>query len=171
MKKSARLSKVLARHEADRPLHVAAVRLLLLTGCRKGEILTLKWSYYREGKLFLPDSKTGPRTVWLSSAARKVLDALPESTSQMFPARRGQMLSLGNLWRKVRTEANLRDVRLHDLRHSYASIAMLRGETVLTIGKLLGHNDPATTLKYTHLSDAAVHDAVRTVAPALNGEE
>ena len=75
-----RLARVLDRHEADRPFHAAAVRLLLLTGCRKSEILTLEWRFYREGKLYLPDSKTGPRTVWLCAAARDVLTRLPRST-------------------------------------------------------------------------------------------
>ena len=72
-----RLSVVLERHEGEHPLPAAAVRLLLLTGCRKTEVLTLKWSYYREGKLFLPDGKAGPRTVWLSSPARHILDGCP----------------------------------------------------------------------------------------------
>ena len=167
-----RLSVVLARYEAERPLHVAAVRLLLLTGCRKAEVLTLKWSYYREGKLFLPDGKAGPRTVWLSSPARHILDGLPRRTGWVFPAKRklGPLSSIDHFWQRVRAEANLSDVRLHDLRHSYASIALLHGETVLTIGKLLGHHDPATTLKYIHLSDAAVRDAVKAVAPVLAGE-
>ena len=71
-----RLGEVLDRNEVDNPKVVAIVRLLLLTGCRKSEIVTLKWSFYREGKLFLPDSKVGPRTVWLSSAARAILDSL-----------------------------------------------------------------------------------------------
>ena len=71
-----RLGEVLARHEAEYPPAEAIIRLLLLTGCRTGEIVTLKWRFYREGRLFLPDSKTGPRTVWLSSAAREVLNGL-----------------------------------------------------------------------------------------------
>ena len=73
-----RLAAVLDRLEARRPPHVAAVRLLLLTGCRKSEILTLQWRSYREGRLYLRDSKTGPRTVWLCEAARDVLDTLPD---------------------------------------------------------------------------------------------
>ena len=167
-----RLGRVLNRHAADRPLQVAAIRLLLVTGCRKGEVLSLKWSFYREGKLFLPDSKTGPRTVWLSSSARRVLDSVPRRGSWVFPGERrdGPVSSLDPFWNAVRAEANLRDVRLHDLRHTYASVALMNGETVLTIGKLLGHDDPATTLKYIHLSEAAVRDAVKAVAPVLAGE-
>ena len=118
-----RLGAVLARHEADHSLAVAIIRLLLLTGCRKGEIVSLKWSYYREGKLFLPDSKVGPRTVWLSSPARAVLDGLPRASLWAFPSpRTNGFLSaeaLRQLWHRVRTEADLRDVRLHDLRHTY----------------------------------------------------
>ena len=69
-----RLGAVLAHHEAEYPQAIAIIRLLLLTGCCKGEIVTLKWRFHREGKLFLPDGKTGPRTVWLSSAARAIID-------------------------------------------------------------------------------------------------
>ena len=76
-----RLSRVLDRHQDRHPVETSVVRLLLLTGCRKSEILTLQWSEYREGRLYLLDSKTGPRTVWLSSAARKVLDDLPRNWS------------------------------------------------------------------------------------------
>ena len=74
------------RREGRHPEQVAVVRLLLLTGCRKGEILTLRWSDYREGHLFLRDSKTGPRTVWLSEPARNILDALERKGSWVFPA-------------------------------------------------------------------------------------
>ena len=166
-----RLGEVLAHQEADYPQAVAIIRLLLLTGCRKGEIVSLKWRFYREGKLFLPDSKTGPRTVWLSSAARAILDGLPRKAIWVFPSPRtdGHLTAsrADELWYRVRAEADLCDVRLHDLRHSYASIAMAQGETVLTIGRLLGHRDPETTLKYTHLADATVRNAVDVVGAAL----
>ena len=166
-----RLAAVLGRHEASRPLHVAALRLLLLTGCRKSEILTLQWRSYREGRLYLSDSKTGPRTVWLCEAARGVLDRLPRSSGWVFPVagRRTPWLWLDYFWRGVREEAGLRDVRLHDIRHSYASIALLCGESVRAVGRLLGHEKAATTLKYTHLSDATVREAVETLSPVLSG--
>ncbi len=101
-----RLGSVLASHEADHPQAVAIIRLLLLTGCRKGEIVTLKWRYYREGKLFLPDSKVGPRTVWLSSPARAILDGLPRTAVWVFPSPRNGLLhaaSVGSVWHRVET--------------------------------------------------------------------
>ena len=147
------------------------VRLLLLTGCRKSEILTLRWIDYREGKLFLADGKTGPRTVWLSSAARRILDGLDRANRWIFPSASGPLGedSLYEFWWAARVEAELSDVRLHDLRHTYASVALRHGETVLTIGRLLGHNDPKTTLKYAHADDGMVREAVETVGAALEG--
>ena len=167
------LAAVLDRFEADRPQQVAIIRLLLLTGCRASEVRTLKWHYRREGKLFLPDSKTGPRTIWLSSAAHAILDRVPRTASWMFPSpRTNGPLShngLDETWRRIREEADLRDVRLHDLRHSYASTALQHGETVLTIGRLLGHGHPTTTLKYMHWADATVREAVEAVGTVLEG--
>ena len=168
-----RLAEVLGRHEASRPLHVAALRLLLLTGCRKSEILTLQWRSYRDGRIYLPDSKVGPRTVWLCGAVRDVLDSLPKSSEFVFPVSgsRTPWQWLDHFWRGVREEAGLRDVRLHDTRHSYASMALLCGESVRTVGRLLGHENAATTLKYAHLSDATVRDAVETLSPLLSGRQ
>ena len=166
-----RLARTLDRHESSRPLHVAFVRLLLLTGCRKGEIATLEWSSYREGHVFLPESKTGPRTVWLSSPARAVLERLPRTGRWVFPARRAlKPLCTGAFdafWWRIRAEADLRDVRLHDLRHTYASIAIMRGESVATTGRLLGHNSSVTTLKYAHLSESSVRKAVNALGAVL----
>ena len=166
-----RLDAALAEHDDDAPQPRAAVRLLLLTGCRQGEVRSLRWDDYREGNLFLRDSKTGPRTVWLCSAARQVLDALPRPSRWIFPAARedGPMRTetLYRHWRAFRETAHLPDVRLHDLRHSYASFALRHGETVLTIGRLLGHRDPASTLRYLHFDDALASRAVQTVADAM----
>ncbi|MCY4551995.1 MAG: tyrosine-type recombinase/integrase [Defluviicoccus sp.] len=166
-----RLSRRLSACCERYPRQVAIIRLLLLTGCRNGEILTLRWSDYREGRLFLRDSKTGPRTVWLSGPARRILDSLERRNRWMFPASRADRplnrAWLDLFWRRLRAEAGLGDVRLHDLRHTHASIALRQGETVLAIGKLLGHADPATTLKYTHSTDAAAVEAAETVGAIL----
>ncbi len=138
------------------------------TGCRKSEINMLRWADYREGKLFLPDSKTGPRTVWLSQAARDVLDNLPRKKRWVFSSTRPEPHHLDVFWQQIRAEAGLNDVRLHDLRHSYASVALQNGETILAIGKLLGHAMASTTLRYTHLNDDAVREAIDVVAPVLS---
>ena len=161
------LSAVLSERAQRQPSQVAIVRLLLLTGCRKSEILTLRWPDYREGRLFLRDSKTGPRTVWLSRPARAILDGLPRADRWVFPAPLAggprNPVWLYRWWRDVRAEAGIEDVRLHDLRHTHASIALRQGVTVLAIGRLLGHADPHTTLKYTHPADAMIDDDAETV--------
>ena len=168
-----RLGTALAGREAGAPLPVAAVRLLVLTGCRQSEVRTLRWREYRARHLFLADSKTGPRTVWLSSAARRILDGLPRTSRWVFPAAAGEAPlnteTLYGCWRALRHAADLPEVRLHDLRHTYASCALRRGETVLTTGRLLGHRDPATTLKYAHCADGAAREAVRAVGAVLEG--
>ena len=165
------LSTVLSTRAERYPSQVAAVRLLLLTGCRKSEILTLRWSDYREGHLFLRDSKTGPRTVWLSRPARTILDRLPRSGRWVFPAPRAggprNEVWLYRFWQDARAEAGIEDVRLHDLRHTHASIALRTGATVLGIGRLLGHADPQTTLKYTHPADTMIDAAAETVGAVL----
>ena len=164
-----RLGAALAGREPG--ASAAVVRLLALTGCRQSEIRRLEWRDYRAGHLFLRDSKTGPRTVWLSSAARLVLDALPRTSRWVFPAATGvgpmSTETLYGLWRRLRAAAGLPGLRLHDLRHSFASFALRRGETAPTIGRLLGHRDPATTLKYIHVADATVREAAEAVGLAL----
>ena len=165
------LGRVLADAEAGTPLQAALVRLIALTGCRQSEIRTLRWLEYREGHLFLRDGKAGPRTVWLSSAARGVLDGMSRTARFVFPAAgRGGPMSTETLygsWRRIRAEAGLDGLRLHDLRHTYASFALRRGESVVAIGRLLGHRDPDTTLRYTHFGDEMARAAVEGVAGAL----
>ena len=166
-----RLGRVLEHHEGDHPMQVAIIRLLLLTGCRRREIVTLRWKEYREGHLHLADSKTGPRMVWLSSPARWILEEQPRTSQWIFPScRNGNSIHVETVecfWRRLRSKADLKDVRLHDLRHTFASIAVMNGENILTVGRLLGHNDPGTTLKYTHLAHDAVVEAAETLGSVL----
>ena len=99
------------------------IRLLMLTGCRVGEIRSLEWEWIKGTRIFLPDSKSGPRTVWLSSAARTVIDAIPrysEDCPFLFP-NRPPTRPVDNItfhWNCIRDEAALPSLRLHDLRHT-----------------------------------------------------
>ena len=168
-----RLHEVLDGDESRRPScksQADIIRLLLLTGCRTGEILKLRWREVDGDTLELEDSKTGPRQVLLSPEACAIIERQPREGSHWVfpspvnPARARFDLSL---WKKVRKLAGIEDVRLHDLRHSYASIALMHGETVLIIGRLLGHDHPGTTLKYTNFADAAAREAIDAVSSVL----
>ena len=119
----ARLNTVLTRDEFWCPNVVAVVRLLMLTGCRFGEISALEWDWIKDKRIHLPDSKSGPRTVWLSSAARAVIDAIPRydrDCPYLFPARppTRPIDNIASQWNRIRDEAGLSGLRLHDLRHS-----------------------------------------------------
>lgn len=126
------------------------IRLLLYTGMRKREAMDLRWSEVGDGRIHLRDAKTGPRTVVLSAAARALLDRRPRAGERVFPACAGK--SELSLWRKVRPTG----VRLHDLRHTFASHLAIRGTPVPVIARLLGHATPKMSLRYAHLSDSAV---------------
>ena len=158
------------------PHAAAALRLLMLTGCRRNEILTLRWEDVRleAHELHLKDSKTGPRTVSLSPEAAQVLasiERLPGNPWVIPGTKPGARLSsLFEPWRKVRARAGLDDVRLHDLRHSYASRALALGESLPVIAKLLGHARIQSTARYTHLTRDAVKDAATRVAGGI-GED
>ncbi len=162
-----------ALREAGPSPAVPMIRLLALTGCRSSEIRTLRWKEFRDGHVYLSDSKTGPRTVWLSSAAREVLDGLPRSSPWMFPSARSDgpvsETAFHNAWLRIRAEAGLGDVRLHDLRHSYASAAVRSGETIITVGRLLGHRDPETTLRYAHHAETEAERAAVAMGAVLLG--
>ena len=154
------------------PQAVAAIRLLMLTGCRKNEILTLRWNDVdlQARELRLREAKTGPRTVSLSPSAVAVLSGLARCPhGWVIPGRRHgtHLVKLGNAWRLLRARADLNDVRLHDLRHSYASRALAMGESLPMIGKLLGHRRIASTARYAHLSRGAVQEAAARVARSL----
>ena len=167
-----RLGEVLGMWHESAFSIVALVYLLILTGCRQSEIRCLRWLEYREGNIHLSDSKTGPKTIWLSSPARTLLDDLPRVSKWVFPAVRdkGPMRTetLYRHWREIRTAADLAGVRLHDLRHTYASFALRQNETLLTIGRLLGHQDPSSTLRYLHIDENVARSAVQNVSDSMS---
>ena len=169
----ARLNAVLARDEFWCPQAVAVIRLLLLTGCRAGEIVGLQWDWIKGRRILLPDSKSGPRTVWLSGAARAVIDAIPSYGNDcpfVFPGRPPvkPTAAVPYQWDRIRREVGLFDVRLHDLRHSWASVAAMNGVDMATIARLLGHALVETTERYAHLSDRSVADAADRVSGRID---
>ena len=172
----ARLGAVLHELEANGKIATtaaAALRLLMLTGCRRNEILTLSWQDVdlEHDEIRLRDAKTGPRAVPLSPTARQVLAALPRQPdnpwviSGRVPGTR--LSNLNATWTVVRKKAGLEDVRMHDLRHSYASRALSLGESLPMIGKLLGHGKVQTTARYAHLARDSVKVAAEGVSDSL----
>ncbi len=173
-----RLAGVLAEAErtaTELPGVIAAIRLLVLTGCRLSEILTLRWEHvdFQTASLRLPDSKTGAKLVHLNAPALAILASMtPEDGSGWaIPGRDGKshLVNLEKPWRRIRAKAGLDDVRLHDLRHSFASVAVGLGEGLPMIGKLLGHTQTQTTARYAHLAADPVKAATERVGAALAG--
>ena len=171
-----RLGRVLSEAETCRGVSVhavAAIRLLMLTGCRRSEILTLRWEDVdaEANALHLRDSKTGARTVSLSSEAAKLLAEVPRVPDNPFviPGKiKGTcMRNVNNPWDIIRERAGLEDVRLHDLRHSFASRALALGESLPMIGKLLGHSQIETTARYAHLARDSVHESAARIADSI----
>ena len=147
------------------------IRLLLLTGCRKSEIVRLRWSEVDGDVLRLRDSKTGPRTVLLSAPAQAVLARQPRTRSPYVfpdgadaPQARSSELSL---WDKVRGQAGIEDVRLHDLRHTFASHAVMSGVPLPVVSRLLRHSHERMTLRYAHVGDREVAAAAERVGTAI----
>ena len=171
-----RLGKVLDEVEARGGASASAVtalRLLMLTGCRKNEILTLRWEDVTldENELRLPDAKTGARVVPLSPLAVKLLAGLPrmEGNPWVIPGRKPgtHMRNMDEAWKVIRARTGLDDVRIHDLRHSYASRALALGESLPMIGKLLGHSQVETTARYAHLARDSVREAAARIADSI----
>jgi integrase len=147
----------------------AAIRLLLLTGARRGEIIDLMWEHVDLGRglLLLPDSKVGAKTIYLNSAATAVLRSLKRVQGNPYvivgPVEGKPYATLQLVWERIRKKAELDNVRMHDLRHTFASTAAANGASLPMIGKLLGHTTPITTQRYAHL----VSDPVRQVNEAV----
>ena len=154
----------------------AAIRLLMLTGCRCNEILRLRWDEVdlERNELRLSDSKTWRRTVPLSPAAARVIAARLRVLGNpwVMPGKiDGRPLrSVDRSWRKVRRRAGLEGVRLHDLRHSFASRALALGESLPMIGRLLGHARVRTTARYAHLAETSVRESAARIAADIGAD-
>ena len=174
-----RLGETLDALEAEGrvPVHAAtALRLLMLTGCRRSEIMTLRWEdvHLEANEIRLRDSKTGPRVVPLSPGTARVLAGLPRDAGNPWviagrkPGTR--FTHIAYYWYRVRERAGLDDVRLHDLRHSFASRALALGESLSMIGKLLGHTKIQTTARYAHLARDSVKESAARVAASIGAD-
>ena len=169
-----RLHAALDQCVAERPARAGqadVIRLLLFTGCRRAEITSLKWREVTEDCLHIADAKTGPRRVVLNDQAQAVLRRQYRGGSPfVFPSRRNPMQPISvNLavWRLVRKEAGLEDVRLHDLRHTFASYAVMQGIPMPTVARLLGHRHVRMTLRYAHVHDSEVADAAERIGETI----
>jgi integrase len=163
----ARLGAALAAYRGP-PYHVATIKLLVFTGARLGEILGLQWAWINmdRGEARLPDSKTGAKTIHLPPQALEVLRNLPRVGPHVLGAKRGTTF-IEAPWRRIREVAGLDDVRLHDLRHAFASVAVSAGMGLPIIGKMLGHTQAQTTQRYAHLASDPVKAAAATVASRI----
>jgi integrase len=181
-----------AARDGEHPSGIGIIRLLLLTGCRLSEILTLQWSFvdFERSCLRLPDSKTGAKVVRLGAPALDLIASLPRFASPfVFPGARraivspnrtrrvgaGHFVGIERIWQRVRARAGLEEVRLHDLRHTFASWSVMGGATLHITGALLGHRQVGTTMRYAHLAEdplqAAAERVAGTIAGALGGPE
>ena len=160
---SANLSR---RRQAD------IVRLLLATGCRKNEILCLQWREVDGAVLDLADGKTGPRKVFLNAQARAIVERQPRTESPyVFPSASDPARPISKnlpLWHEARKRAGIEDVRLHDLRHTFASHAVMQGVPLPVVARLLGHRNVQMTLRYAHVADRDVEAAAERIGTAIS---
>ena len=155
------------------PSAIAAIRLLLFTGCRLGEILKLRWGHVdlADQALRLPDSKIGASVVHLGSAAISVLHAIDKATGNPFviigrnPG--AHLTDLEPFWQRLRGRAGLKDARIHDLRHTFAPLAVSNWQSLPMIGTLLGHTQVQTRARYAHLANQPVIQAANDVSALI----
>jgi len=168
----ARLGETLRELEGVEPAPaLAAVRLLLFTGARRSEVLGLRWQDVdlKRGEIRIPEPKEGqPKRIPLNAPARAVLAGLERRGAYVFPtAKGGRPVELSRPWERIREHAGLQDLRLHDLRHGFASVGAQGGQSLYILGKLLGHRQAGTTARYAHLADDPLREASEAIAARI----
>jgi integrase len=168
-----RIGATLDALQRTHPVPVCAIRLLMLTGCRHGEILNLCWEQVTGSRLQLIKSKTGPRAVHLGAAATAALRLVPKHPTSpwLFPQAKDPtkpIAQVNEFWQKtVLKRARVKPLRIHDLRHNYASQAAILQENTITIAQLLGHSGTDNTHRYMHLADKPIREAANLVCGIL----
>ena len=168
------LFEALDAMEETKPMFVAAIRLLLYTGARSSEIQTLKWEYvdFDARLLRLPDSKTGAKVIRLNEDAIKILQGMKRLENNPYVIIGGKdasyLVNIRKPWADLLKKAGLENVRIHDLRHTFASIAVQKGITLQEIAALLGHTNTATTQRYAHLAKDQISKANDNIGSAIN---
>lgn len=158
---------------AEYPDAITAIRLLIFTGCRVSEILSLEWNWinFETGSIRLPDSKTGSKTIYLGTAL-SLLENTERKSKYVIPSKMNKNKPMStyvmdDIWHRIRERAGLKDVRLHDLRHTYASWAVMSGYGLPMTGALLGHSSISTTQRYAHLSNDPLKQAAEEISGNL----
>jgi len=168
-----RLGVSIAELQSSREISAAvagAVRVLMFSGARRGEICRLRWEQVdtEHACVRLPDSKTGAKTIPLSAKALEVIAGLRRRSPWVFPTEEGgQPVDLSRPWERIRERAGLATLRIHDLRHSHASVLAGAGVPLLVIGRILGHATPTTTARNAHLADHAVRSATELASERI----
>jgi integrase len=168
-----RLGEALLAESREARSAVSCIRLLIFTGCRLTEIQKLKWSYVdlKSKMIHLPDSKTGKKTIYLGQAAIEELERTPKIANNPYVITGhidGQYLTdMQKPWRRIREAAGLDGVRIHDLRHTFASQGVAMGQGLPIIGKLLGHSQLQTTARYAHLAAEPVIEVADLISERL----
>jgi integrase len=168
------LTKALAEHEDQQAANI--IRLLLLTGARRGEVLSATWDQFdlTEGVWTKPSSHTKQKKshrVPLSAPARQLLDGIPQEGPYVFPGlHQGHREGVRKAWAAICQKTGISDCTIHDLRHTYASVLASKGLSLHLIGALLGHTKTATTARYAHLSDDPLRQATETAGAIITGK-
>ncbi len=166
----ARLGAALASHEDEEPEVVQLLRFLALTGGRRSEGRLLRWDMIEDKRAVIPDAKAGPRTLWLGKPARDILASRPRTCAYVFSREERPLtdIRINQTWHRIRDTARLRDLRIHDLRHGFATAAVSAKVPLKTVAGLLGHSDLETTAAYTQVAEEQIMKAAKRVGSRLD---
>lgn len=168
-----RIGEALDQSREASPVLVGIVEFLALTGARKGEALAAEWRHLEDDRIVFPDSKSGPKTIWLPVSVSALIKQLPRTPRQRYLFGKGSRTVMSSrlttFWYRLRAKHGLPQMRLHDFRHGFASRGVNLELDLRTVGRLLGHSDFSSTIRYAHLDEAPLKRAAERVGKRLRG--